>query len=74
MTRKCPRCGSSDVSEVIYGLPGHPVPAGKTIGGCLVGPDGADWICGACKHEWQTQDSFRARAWADESARHQPPG
>jgi len=67
--RVCPHCGSDPVNKVIYGLPSGPLPPRHITGGCIIGPDGPDWICNTCTHQWQTPDSFRATAWAEYETR-----
>lgn len=61
----CPNCDGTDIKEVIYGEPTGPASPGTTHGGCVVTPEGPDWICTACAHEWQTANSFRAGVWAE---------
>lgn len=63
--RVCPSCDSDQVDKVVYGLPSRPLQRGEMTGGCIIGPDGPDWLCNACQREWQTPDSFRATAWAE---------
>lgn len=49
----CPRCGSSGVVEIVYGLPGGEAVAAEqrdeiVLGGCLVGDESPDYVCRAC--------------------------
>ena len=61
----CPKCGGHEIDTVVYGFPAWPMRPGTVTGGCVVTPEGPDLICSSCSHEWQTPDSFRARAWAE---------
>ncbi|MBY6368271.1 hypothetical protein [Rhodococcoides corynebacterioides] len=46
----CPRCGSRDAVEILYGMPPGPVPDDVPIGGCVVDPTGPDMACRTCGH------------------------
>jgi hypothetical protein len=51
----CPRCGSQDVVQIVYGMPGPELveesAAGRVaLGGCMVGPDSPDSLCQNCRH------------------------
>lgn len=48
----CPKCGSENVSKVVYGYFPQPT-AGKVIyGGCCIPIKPADWGCFDCGYEW----------------------
>jgi hypothetical protein len=49
----CPRCGSTDAVEIIYGLPdmelGMAAERGEVVlGGCIVGDESPDYECRRC--------------------------
>jgi hypothetical protein len=49
----CPRCGSTDAVEILYGYPtfeaGMAAERGELIlGGCMVGDESPDYQCRAC--------------------------
>jgi predicted RNA-binding Zn-ribbon protein involved in translation (DUF1610 family) len=53
----CPKCGSSNVIPIIYGLPSYEAflesKEGKIkLGGCIVSDDNPNWHCKDCGHEW----------------------
>jgi hypothetical protein len=55
--RRCPRCGSTRVAEIVYGLPSAELleasRKGKiALGGCVIEPDIPTWLCRACGEEW----------------------
>lgn len=59
----CPRCGSVDVAEILYGLPAFDdgleadLAAGRVVlGGCLVWDEQPDLACNACGLEFRTDD------------------
>lgn len=59
--KKCPRCGSERIVEIIYGLPtseaGEAAGRGELIiGGCMTGPGAPRWGCGACHWEPPYED------------------
>ena len=50
----CPRCGSTDAVEILYGYPtfeaGLAADRGEIVlGGCVVGPESAEYECRGCK-------------------------
>jgi hypothetical protein len=48
----CPKCGSENVAEVVYGYFPQPI-AGRVIyGGCCVPIKPADWGCFECGYQW----------------------
>jgi hypothetical protein len=57
---ECPRCGSSDVLRIVYGLPADASSAGLaaarregiTFGGCCVAFDSPTHQCADCEHQW----------------------
>ncbi|AMY18232.1 hypothetical protein A3Q40_00828 [Rhodococcus sp. PBTS 1] len=51
----CPRCGSRDTVEILYGMPPGPVPDDVPIGGCVLDPSGPDLACRTCGH-WFRSD------------------
>jgi len=53
--RKCPECGSRKIASILWGLPlldagtRQKIETGKIVlGGCLVGPERAEWSCVDC--------------------------
>ncbi len=55
---RCPECGSTQVLEIVYGMPGPELEqkamAGKVVlGGCCVHEHQSDRACGACGAEWE---------------------
>ncbi len=51
--RLCPKCRSTKVVPIVYGLPGPDFSAGAeglVLGGCLVLPE--RWHCSNCGHRW----------------------
>ena len=53
----CPRCGSANTAQLLWGLPQRPLPEafyqGRIVlGGCSVGPWCRDWCCHDCGQEW----------------------
>ena len=49
----CPRCGSTDAVEIVYGYPtGETFEAAErgevVLGGCVIGPEAPDYECGSC--------------------------
>jgi len=55
--RRCPECGSGNILDIIRGMPTEEahklVEQGKAVlGGCLVGEDSTEWICGDCEYEF----------------------
>ena len=49
----CARCGSTDVVEIVYGLPGADLWESSQrgeieLGGCVIEPDAPDYACGSC--------------------------
>ena len=48
---RCPLCGSTEIREIVYGLPPEPVdPDSFHLGGCVVQDE--DWHCAACGNDW----------------------
>ena len=50
----CPRCGSTDAIEVVYGEPTHEAFLASergeiVLGGCLVGDESPDYECRGCR-------------------------
>ena len=55
----CPKCGSSKVTRILYGLPAmnkkleEDLEEGRIVlGGCVIGEDSPAWACVACEHRW----------------------
>ena len=47
----CPKCGSFNFKEILYGMPvGPPDPEIYYVGGCVVSDE--QWHCANCEHEW----------------------
>ena len=66
--RRCPRCGSARVAEVLWGLPaGSPeldrdLEAGRVVlGGCCVGDDDPAWECADCGAAIHREAAYSAR-------------
>jgi len=53
MSEQCPKCGSLNVADVVYGHfePGARVPKDSVAGGCCVNPT-IQWHCRDCHFEW----------------------
>jgi rubredoxin len=54
----CPRCGSDETVEIVYGYPGpdltsESLAGNVTLGGCMVWPEAPDWRCVQCGHNWR---------------------
>lgn len=61
--KKCPRCGSRELLEVIYGSPTHELflqaEAGKVkLGGCCIEDGSPDHHCKDCGNEWNTKPTI----------------
>jgi len=59
--KKCPRCESTEVIPIIYGLPADREKAMKAdregkirLGGCIVGEESPNFTCKSCGKEWLT--------------------
>ena len=55
--RQCPSCGSKDVVEIIYGLPGlelrdRSMRGEVALGGCCFSEDSPSLHCKACESDW----------------------
>ena len=55
--KQCPKCGSKNSGEIIYGMPSYELfqeaEAGKVkLGGCCIGENDPDYFCKDCGHEW----------------------
>ncbi|RIK10732.1 MAG: hypothetical protein DCC49_02070 [Acidobacteria bacterium] len=57
----CPKCGSANVLELIYGLVGSPddLAEGTVPRGCIVEADSPRWLCSSCRHEWGTPEEIQ---------------
>jgi hypothetical protein len=49
----CPRCGSTDAIEIVYGYPDPGMSAAAergeiALGGCMVGPEAPEYECRGC--------------------------
>ena len=58
-TKSCHHCGSKEVAEILYGLPGTEAMAAAgrgevVLGGCCVSPEDPTHVCRACGSEWAT--------------------
>ena len=56
-TPLCPKCGSSEVVPIAYGMPGSELveayERGEVeLGGCVVTDRDPEWHCKTCGHEW----------------------
>lgn len=52
--KECPKCKSSKILTIEYGLPGDPssIPDDVILGGCCYSEDFAKWHCSSCHWEW----------------------
>jgi hypothetical protein len=56
----CPKCGSKDVSMIMYGLVNDPPSKEEQktkkirLGRCVIGPDSTKWECDDCFFKWGT--------------------
>ncbi len=53
----CPKCGSTTVLPILYGLPAaEAVEEAKrgeiALGGCCISDDSPQWHCSRCEHDW----------------------
>ena len=53
----CPKCGSSEIKPIVYGLVDdeglEKARRGEVVlGGCEVYEDMPEWECSSCKHRW----------------------
>ena len=58
---QCPRCGSSDTLEIVYGLPGPELERDAlrglvAIGGCIIEPNSPSRLCRRCDHHFGSID------------------
>jgi DNA-directed RNA polymerase subunit RPC12/RpoP len=54
----CPKCGSTEVVRIVYGLPGpellEEAKRGQiALGGCCVTGNDPQWHCHECGHRWR---------------------
>ena len=56
----CPKCGTSDISMIIYGLVNE-IPTKEEqkkkkfrLGGCTIHSDSTKWKCDDCFYKWGT--------------------
>jgi hypothetical protein len=61
----CPKCGSRNVAQILYGLVQMNDELKQrldkreiTLGGCCVDTDSPSWECNECQHHWGS--------WADD--------
>ncbi len=60
--KKCPRCKSEDVVEIIYGMPTEELlkeiekKGNYWLGGCCISPDNPDYHCKNCDYEWENSE------------------
>lgn len=65
--KQCPKCGSSNFAEIVYGRPTSEaldaVDRGEiALGGCFIMPGQPDWRCNVCGHKWfEPDDPARVR-------------
>jgi len=57
--KKCPKCGSSKIAEILRGMPPfskdleQKINSGEIVlGGCVVSDNDPIWHCNTCEHEW----------------------
>ena len=53
----CPKCKTSKVVSIVYGMPDYSLAEdemkGKVIlGGCVIHEDAPEYHCKECQHEW----------------------
>lgn len=58
--KKCPKCGSNNVINIIYGMPSYELflesEKGKVrLGGCEIIEGCSEYACKDCNHEWNKQ-------------------
>ena len=59
MSKVCPKCNSSNVADIVYGLVGPGgLPEGRVAGGCAVDPS-IKWRCQSCGFDWGPVDYLR---------------
>jgi len=62
MSKICPKCGSSDISMIIYGYVENPPTIEEqrkekiTLGGCVTDESSTKWECDDCLYRWGTLD------------------
>lgn len=61
--RICPKCKSSKVVPIVYGLPdselGRQEREGEVeLGGCIVSEDDPKWSCKDCGCKWGRQENY----------------
>ncbi len=54
---KCPKCGSGNVAEIVYGYPTPDAVEAQDrgeieLGGCVIDADDPQWICKNCENCW----------------------
>lgn len=55
--KRCPRCSSTDIAEIVWGLPDmesfrEKDPAKYVFGGCCVSDDDPEYSCNNCGEEF----------------------
>ena len=66
--RKCPECGFSPISSILYGFPAYSAELKESLnnksvvlGGCVIGLDDPKWQCSDCETEFYPWNSFSNR-------------
>ncbi len=54
---KCPKCGSDDVAEIVYGYPTPEAIEARDqgdieLGGCIISEGDPQWVCKNCENRW----------------------
>jgi len=62
-TYKCPKCNSTNIVPIVYGMPGPELMEknheGKIhIGGCAIKLDSFDRHCNDCENQWNKADNY----------------
>jgi YgiT-type zinc finger domain-containing protein len=71
--KQCPRCGSSNVAEILYGYPSPELMERRrdepiVLGGCEIHPDGPAWRCLECGEEWGAEPAVQnSGSWRSQS-------
>lgn len=61
--KKCPKCGSTKVLKILYGMPTHEVflkaEAGEVkLGGCCITDSDPEYYCKDCHNEWNKNQAI----------------
>lgn len=61
--KKCPKCGSKNSVNIVYGMPSYELyqeaQAGKfKLGGCMLSLGDPEYVCKDCEHEWNREQAI----------------